>query len=243
MPMPSNIIVNADDLGANPLINKAILLCFEKEYINSACLLANTEYFEETVQLIQRSNCIKNIGVHINLAEGKPLTDFTVNHFLDESGNWRLAKTNRIYTILNKKAKKYFLEEICLQIDKVIDAGITATHMDSHYHLHTLPCFYDLFIEAAKRYRLKLRLAQTHYEGNPIKFMYRKFVNSQIRQAGINYTDYFENSYYFLKKNNYAISKNTEIMLHPGLNGSGELMDLVDENAVAEWIRYLNQLG
>ena len=31
-------------------------------------------------------------------------------------------------------------------------------------------------------------------------------------------------------------------MLHPGLNGSGELMDHVDENAVAEWIRYLNLL-
>ena len=70
--IPDYIIANADDLGYSHSVNKAILYCFEHGYINSASLMTNTGFFDEAVSMIKENPVIRNIGVHIDLAEGKP---------------------------------------------------------------------------------------------------------------------------------------------------------------------------
>ncbi len=53
MRVPNNIIANADDLGYNFCVNKAILHCFERGYINSTSLMTTTPSFNETADLIR----------------------------------------------------------------------------------------------------------------------------------------------------------------------------------------------
>ncbi len=71
MQIPGNVIATADDLGLKPSVNQAILYCFKQGYINSTSFLTNTIYFEETASLIHENPSINNIGVHINLADGR----------------------------------------------------------------------------------------------------------------------------------------------------------------------------
>ena len=77
MPIPENLIINADDLGYNSSVNKAIFFCFEQGYINSTSLMTNTIGYEEAVETIHKSPFVRNIGLHINLVREKPLSNFS----------------------------------------------------------------------------------------------------------------------------------------------------------------------
>ncbi len=244
MPVPLNIIANADDLGLNPSVNRAILFCFEQGYINSTSMLTNTAYFEETVNLIYENPSIQNIGIHINFAEGRPVTNFCNINFLDNNGNWKIDKFKKKMFLMDKQTKLAFLKEICAQIDKAVDNKILIKHIDSHYHLHTLPYFYNLFIEAAKQYKLKLRIAQTYREGSILKFTYRKIINRLISSNNNNYSDYFENVNHFLNhRKTFSANKTIEIMLHPDFMPSGQLTDHFDSASMSDWLTYLGKTG
>ena len=242
MNFPYNIKATADDLALRPSVNEAILHCYKNGYINSTSLLTNTIYFGDTINLIRENNCIINIGVHVNLAEGKPVSSFNQQNYLDENGNWDIQKTNKKFIILNKSTKIAFFKEICAQIDKALSVNISVVHLDSHYHLHTLPCFYNLFLQAAKQYKLKLRLAQTYNEGNYIKFLYRKYINNKFKLNNNHYSDYFETVNRFLKNNKiYSNNEVVEIMLHPDLDPLGKLTDHFDPGTLSEWIIFLEK--
>lgn len=229
MPIQSHIIVNADDLGLRESVNKAILYCYENEYINSTSLLTNLSGFQETIDFVHEHPAIINIGAHINFAQGKPLTKFKHREFIDEDGGWNLAKTGANYNRLTEEVKRSFNEEINLQIEKALSAKIKFNHIDSHLHLHTLPAFYPLFIEAAKRYKLKLRLAQTYREGSYLKYYYRRYLNSVIKKNKLAYSNLFETAYEFFKHDNRALGKNVvEIMVHPDFDANGILIDTLD---------------
>ena len=241
MSIPLGIIANADDLGLNQSVNQAILYCFDHGYINSTSFLTNTVYFEETVDLIHKNPSIQNIGVHVNLAEGKPVSRFDHYYYLDKDGNWDFEKLNKKINFSNKEVRVSILREIFAQIEKALSNKIPINHLDSHCHLHTMPHFYSLFVEAARHYKLKLRLAQTYYEGNILNFSYRKVINSLLKLSDNNYSDYFENVDFFLKRKSTPANKVIEIMLHPDFNPQGELTDHVDDMATTEWIKYLTQ--
>jgi predicted glycoside hydrolase/deacetylase ChbG (UPF0249 family) len=244
MLIKNHVIVNADDLGLNESVNRAILYCFEKQYINSTSLLTNTGYFDETVNMIHENDCITGVGIHINFAEGRPVSNFNQHPFLDERGNWNFQKTNKKITVLDNASKAAFLKEIYAQIDKALSAKISIIHLDSHFHLHTLPCFYKLFIHTAKHYKLKLRLSQTYNEGSYFKFMYRKYINHLIKTNNIQYSDYFETVDRFLKREDtFNQNKIIEIMIHPNFDASEKLTDHVDEKTMQNWMIYLDKMA
>jgi predicted glycoside hydrolase/deacetylase ChbG (UPF0249 family) len=240
MSIPYPIIVNADDIGLKPSVNKAILYCFEHEYINSTSLLTNMDYFAETVEFIHQNPAIQNIGLHVNFAEGKPVTNFPQKQFLDANGNWDVNKTGKLTMVLNDEVKAAFLNEINAQLERALKANIKIVHIDSHLHLHTLPAFYNLFIEVAKRENLKLRLAQTYREKSYLKFFYRKYINSKIKGLNINYSEYFVTVEEFIKSKASFLDKHSvEIMVHPDFDASGKLFDHVGAKSMENWIAYL----
>jgi predicted glycoside hydrolase/deacetylase ChbG (UPF0249 family) len=243
MLIPSYVIANADDLGLSSSVNKAILYCFENELINSTSLITNTLYFDETVNLIHENSIIRNIGIHINIADGRPITNFIPAPYIDDFGNWNLEKIEQKFTFLPKVAEAAFWNEILAQIDKAIDSNIQISHLDSHYHLHTLPCFYQLFLKAAEKYKIKLRLAQTYNEGNYLKYLYRKRINSLFIDKHLHYANYFETVTKYLSRpaNFNDGSKFIEIMLHPDFDYNGNLTDHYDKQTMEDWMTFLGK--
>ncbi|MGZ4079663.1 MAG: ChbG/HpnK family deacetylase [Bacteroidia bacterium] len=249
MSLPDGIIANADDFGLRSSINRAILYCFEKEYINSTSLMTNTFFFDEAVEMFHNHPVIRNVGVHVNLSEGKPLTKFNQSKYLDKNGNWNNENILKKFQVLSSDAKSAFSKEIHAQINKAILNKIPIIHLDSHFHTHTLPCFYKLFLEAAKFHKLKIRLAQTYNEDNYIKFYYRKYINNAFRTSQKNYSDRFDDVTNFLTHSN-LLDKNrtTEIMIHPDFNSAGLLIDHYDvessrgksSKSIEDWIRFIS---
>ena len=70
--MPS-VIINADDFGLSPGVNRGILEAFENGVLTSTTLLANLDHFDEAVQLA-REHPELPVGVHLSLLWGPPIS-------------------------------------------------------------------------------------------------------------------------------------------------------------------------
>lgn len=153
------LIVNADDFGASPQTNRAILQAFEKRLISSATIMANMPAFEEACQLARQNNLQGKLGLHLNLTEGRPLTGdiAACPRFSDASGCWRPRRT---VLSLSGEVVRLLEAEIEAQIVACQRAGIIPTHLDSHHHIHTQFGICGSVIRAAKRHGISaIRLA------------------------------------------------------------------------------------
>lgn len=208
----SKIIINADDLGWSRGVNNGILKAYNCGVVNSASWIVTTPYFEETRILIQEYQ-LSNIGVHVNLTEGKPLLK-THRTIVDENGFF----IRNLHT-LDYVDLKEVRDEVVAQIEKALATGVSINHLDTHHHLHATSAFRKIFIAISNGYQLPLRKINNTVI-NPVKVL--KFYLDTIEAKY--YTSYFsadffaseatsENLIQILQKNK---GKNIEIMCHPG---------------------------
>jgi len=71
------IIVNADDLGFNPYVNRSIAEYIKKGLVSSASLMANGEDFTGAVEIVTNYPMV-SIGAHLNVTEFSSLSDSDV---------------------------------------------------------------------------------------------------------------------------------------------------------------------
>jgi len=147
------LIVNADDFGLTAKVNQAILAGHENGLITSTSLLANGEAFASAVALSSEAPRL-GVGVHLNLTEGRPIAPAASIPTLvngqgrfarNPAGLWRGIILGRVSTVEIEK-------ELRAQIEKVLAAGIRATHLDSHKHVHALPALGRIAIRLARQY-------------------------------------------------------------------------------------------
>src|SRR4051812_16483950 len=220
-----HIIVNADDFGASPRINRAILLAFQKGLISSATVMANMPAFEEACAIVHQNNWVGRIGLHLNFTSGKPLTEAIAGcrRFCDEGGRWR---PQRIILSLTREEAQALETEITEQVIACERNGITPTHWDSHHHMHTHFGIAPVVIRAAKRLGVRAlrrgtncgpgRLGASTYH-RVLASAYRRVFNARLRFHGLSRTEYFGDLRDIgdIIRNTRA---DTEIMVHPMLD-------------------------
>ena len=69
------LIINADDFGYSKENNEAIKEGFKAGIITSASIMTNTDYFDDAINSILPEIPTINIGIHLNIIEGKSLTN------------------------------------------------------------------------------------------------------------------------------------------------------------------------
>lgn len=154
------LIINADDLGMNHQVNIAIEKVINESLVTSSTIMANGDAFEEAVAIALR-NPGATYGVHLCIDQMAPLTNsdvFKKNGMVDEEG--KFIQFAYLHINRTKEIKEAIYNEWKAQIKKVLDAGITITHMDSHHHAHCNPFLTPIYIRLAREFNIKkLRLA------------------------------------------------------------------------------------
>lgn len=224
------VIINGDDFGASEDINEAIMRSFEMGIISSATIMANMPGFEEACRLVRENNLFDNVGVHLNLTKGMPLTDNIrrISRFCDNKGQFYFSREKPLFR-LKPEEKKAVYDELESQIIRCRQNGIPLTHADSHQHIHTEWAIGFIVMELAKRYNIPyLRITRNVGVGITLtKKLYKWIYNARIRIAGLARTQYFgtlEDLIYF-KQNNKKQNVSFEIMVHPVLNNKKEIVD------------------
>src|SRR5271168_2982915 len=72
--MPPRLIINADDFGLTPGVNRAIAELHQARVLTSATLMATGPAFDDAVA-IARANPTLGVGCHIVLTDGVPASD------------------------------------------------------------------------------------------------------------------------------------------------------------------------
>jgi hopanoid biosynthesis associated protein HpnK len=150
------VIINADDFGLSPGVNRGIVAAFRSGVLTSTTMLVNLRSFDDAVARA-RENPDLPVGIHLSLLWGAPVAAPAAVPSLIE----RNAQFPRSLTVL---ARRYFLGQLNLdhvraefraQVERFRRAGLTPTHVDSHKHVHCLPGVLDALCEVAAEQRIR----------------------------------------------------------------------------------------
>jgi len=146
------LIINADDFGFSPSVNRGIVECYKSGLITSTTIMMNTPYTDEAIQLAKDNN-ITNIGIHLNLTYGPSvLPKEEIPSLVDNRGIFHYVCMLGYYTQY-LDAKK----ELRAQIEKFLATGLTPTHLDHHHYFHEVPNILKAYLELAQEYNLPIR--------------------------------------------------------------------------------------
>lgn len=238
------LIVNADDFGKNENVNKAITECFNRGIIGRTTIMTNMPFATEALSLSLKNGFSENVGLHINITEGKPLSDDIKSNpnFCDENGIFNAAfyHNTKQRLKMDNKSIADVEKEIRAQIEAYRELGFTLNHIDSHHHAHTNYPIYLALKNLSKECDFSsIRLSRNLYKnGNFLKNTYKKCYNGMIKKICRSTSDYFgsflDAAVYFdypegsssLKDfSDFCNRYNLEIMVHPMYNDENILVD------------------
>lgn len=238
--MIKEIIINADDFGLKSSVNKAIIESFENGLINSTTLMANMPGFEEAVELAHKNNILSKTGIHLNLTEGYPLTTKirATNLFYNEK-NTDLKKHKKKLFFLAHDEKELIFKEFGAQIEKIKNAGIQVTHIDTHHHIDEVWSITQIILALLKTYNIpSMRILNNlNHVTRYYKSAYRRIINELIKLNKANFTDFLGNQPEAISRlrndSSFCENKKLEIMVHPDHNNEGKVIDRINNQEVA----------
>jgi predicted glycoside hydrolase/deacetylase ChbG (UPF0249 family) len=213
------VVINADDFGISEHVSRDIARCFEAGVISSTTIMANMPFFVGAVALAKDQGFANRVGIHLNLTAGPPLTRGPTLVGPDAPG---LSVPDRPLWAPRALVRDIHLE-LRAQVQRVVQAGIQPTHLDSHEHiLRHLP-YARSAIAVAREFGIpSLRLLRNaYYERNLAKSSYKTLYNGMISLSGMSAVDWFTDvkPYYLAwKSDQRRLGGRVELMTHPGMH-------------------------
>jgi len=144
------LIVNADDLGLTPGVNRAIAEAHQGGIVTSTTLMANSMAFVDAIGIVRNLPRL-SVGCHVVLVDGHPIVARdrvpslvgSSTEYLPTFGAFAKAALRR------KIRPEEIAIEVGAQIQRIQNAGVKVTHVDSHKHVHMLPQVGAAIISAA----------------------------------------------------------------------------------------------
>ena len=139
------LIVNADDLGLTPAVNRGVVRAFQDGIVTSASLLVTGSAFEDAVALAQQNPKL-DVGLHLALVEERAvLGPDVLPTLVDETGRFPRTSAEFIQrTILGGISWHEVEQEVAAQIALFQKTGLRLSHLDSHQHLHMFPPVFQI---------------------------------------------------------------------------------------------------
>jgi hopanoid biosynthesis associated protein HpnK len=155
------LLINADDFGLTPGVNRAIVEAHTRGVVTSATLMANGRSFQDAVRRAQSTPRL-SVGCHLVLVDGSPVLSAaqipslvdqkskdgrSKDHVNRDSPNASIGGTRfgeslskfAVLARLGRLAPEQIEAEATAQIRKLQAAGIKVSHVDSHKHTHLFP--------------------------------------------------------------------------------------------------------
>lgn len=222
------IVVNADDFGLSPMVNRAISICFSENVISSTTIMANMPGFQEACEIAHDNGWVTQVGIHINLTEGLPLTEGIrkIQRFCGKDGNFIFNRSR--HCLLTSSEQKVLASEVRAQIERCRKHGLPLSHADSHHHIHTALPVFAIFAPILNQHGIRnVRLSRNAHSMSFLKRSCKAFFNRWIKKHGFQSTDYFGSLADFLnfKRLGRLDSVSFEIMVHPICDDKGNVKD------------------
>jgi chitin disaccharide deacetylase len=147
------LVINADDLGLTPGVNRGIFDACRRGVLTSASLMATAPAAGDAIAGL-RDVPELGVGCHLTLVDGRPaLPPREIPSLTGADGRFRHSWKPFIAACLARRVSLDEVErELAAQIERLRSAGVTLTHLDSHQHIHAYPPIFTIVLSLAGRY-------------------------------------------------------------------------------------------
>lgn len=144
------LIINADDFGFTPGVNRAIVDAHTRGVVTSSTLMAGGAAFTEAVHLAKNTPEL-SVGCHVVLIDGNPILEPARLPSLTQSKRFRDGlKSFALRAISGRIHAGEIAAEAAAQIRKIQASGIVVSHFDTHKHTHLFPKILRPLLRAAR---------------------------------------------------------------------------------------------
>jgi predicted glycoside hydrolase/deacetylase ChbG (UPF0249 family) len=152
MPSKSYLIVNADDFGQSPGVNRGILAAREHGIVTSASLMVRWTAAAEAAAY-GRAHSAFSVGLHVDLSE-----------WAYRDGTW--VPSYQVVPMDNRDAVEEEVRRQLAAFRRLM--GQDPTHIDSHQHVHHVEPACSVLVELARELAAPLRhfCPAVHYCGS-----------------------------------------------------------------------------
>lgn len=166
------IILNADDFGYSDDTVDATMECFGRNALTSATIMPNMPATDRALAFA-REHTEFSFGVHFTFTgEGLefPMSDASdVPDLVREDGQFLASRRVRAKAMLGRIPVDQIEQEMEMQIRRLLDAGVSISHVDSHHHMHKYGAFRQALIHVLAKYDLsRVRTVQDVYLKRPL---------------------------------------------------------------------------
>ena len=147
------LIINGDDFGHTRGVNFGIVDVYQRGALRSTTVMANRPGFLHAMELAKQTPGL-GVGVHLVLTCDRPLGKGYKTIVREDGFFYRpdpFEEQVNFFDLAEVEA------EYVLQIEKVLENGITPTHLDGHHHTHINPVILPITLKLADRYGLPIR--------------------------------------------------------------------------------------
>ena len=155
---PRTLSVCADDFGLTPGISGAIARLARAQCITATSCITNSPYWSSSAPLLQHFPHSVDVGLHINLTEGLPLSPKL-------AAIWpRLPSLHELIlrAHLHLLPLAALASEVAAQLAAFRAAsGMSPRYLDGHQHVHHLPGLRDIVLDMAAQMPLSPAIRNT----------------------------------------------------------------------------------
>lgn len=156
--MPKRLIVNADDLGLSPGVNRGIVEAHTRGIVTSTTVMINLPDAPSGLEQVAASAPDLGVGLHFNLTHGRPVSPpDQVRSLLDDEGRfYDIRQWPAVYAQFDADE---LAAELCAQVHRFIQlTGHAPDHLDSHQGVTSIhPVGLRTMLELAAEYSIPVR--------------------------------------------------------------------------------------
>lgn len=148
------LIVNADDYGYFPCVSRGIIQAARAGVVGATGMLATVPRLAEQVRWLDDCEGL-DLGVHLNLTSGRPLTPALAERF--DQGRFPGAFALAAQVLTGRLGVALVRDEWRAQIETLLalrPGGRPLRFLNSHEHVHMLPQLFPVVTGLAREYRI-----------------------------------------------------------------------------------------
>jgi hopanoid biosynthesis associated protein HpnK len=146
------LIINADDFGLTPGVNRAVMELHGRGALTSATLMARAAATDEAIEEALKTPSL-GVGCHVVLVDGEPtLLPCEIPSLASrKTGRFHSTPGRFLLLMLTGRIDPAEIEaEAAAQIALLQSSGLNLTHVDTHKHTHMFPAVLRPLLRAAR---------------------------------------------------------------------------------------------
>jgi predicted glycoside hydrolase/deacetylase ChbG (UPF0249 family) len=147
------LIVNADDYGIFRCVSKGILEAASHGIVTATGVFANMAHLPEHAAWLRECATL-DIGTHLNLTDGIPLTNDLRRRLSRWSGRFPRKFAAATAIVSGNITLTDVKTEWRAQIERCLECGLRIRFLNSHEHLHILPALFSAATALANEYHI-----------------------------------------------------------------------------------------